>query len=210
MDSLTNIEIFELFKNNTKRFQTKPNFDVVADKVIHKLELSKSSKSKVIEDLQELFKEYKIIQKQNQKIYSKRRKLDENTAIIKSSYSKFGSKVPLDEATSRTQRRRLHSFNITTTETADEQGVTPSKILALGLNSQYSHDKTAADVGRKIIQHEAKVSNKVSMSTALAMLIAGKMTKRMYIDIRLLLKNDGHDILPVYDKQITNTKLLTV
>ena len=38
------------------------------------------------------------------------------------------------------------------------------------------------------------------MSIALAMLIAGKMTKRMYIDIRLLLKNDGHDILPVYDK----------
>ena len=26
------------------------------------------------------------------------------------------------------------------------------------------------------------------------------MTKRMYIGIRLLLKNDGHDILPVYDK----------
>ena len=26
------------------------------------------------------------------------------------------------------------------------------------------------------------------------------MTKRMYIDIRLLLKNDGHDILPVYEK----------
>ena len=38
------------------------------------------------------------------------------------------------------------------------------------------------------------------MSTALANLIAGKMTKRMYIDIRLLLKNDGNDILPVYDK----------
>ena len=74
--------------------------------------------------------------------------------------------------------------------------MTPPKIYALGLKSQYLHDKAAADVGRKLIQQEAKVS----MSTALAILIAGKMTKRMYIDIRLLLKNDGHDILPVYDK----------
>ena len=74
------------------------------------------------------------------------------------------------------------------------------KLYALGLKSQYLHDKAAANIGRKLIQQEAKVINKVSMSTALAILIAGKITKRMYIDIRLLLKNDGHDILPVYDK----------
>ena len=59
-------------------------------------------------------------------------------------------------------------------------------MYALGLTSQYLHDKAAANVGRKLHQQEAKVSNKVSMSTALAILIAGKMTKRMYIDIRLL------------------------
>ena len=78
--------------------------------------------------------------------------------------------------------------------------MTPPKLYALGLKSQYLHDKAAANIGRKLIQQEVKVINKVSMSTALAILIAGKMTKRMYIDIRLLLKNDGHDILPVYDK----------
>ena len=136
MDSLTNIEIFELFKNNTKRFQTKPNFDVVADEVIHKLELTKSSKSKVKEDLEELFKEYKIIQKHNQNIHSNHRKLYGKTAIIKSSYSKFGSKVPLDDATPRTQRRLLQSFNIQTTDITDEQGLTPPKILAFRLKSQ--------------------------------------------------------------------------
>ena len=63
MDSLTNIEIYKLFKNHKQQFQAKPNFDAVADEVIDKLELSKSSKSKVIEDLENLFKEYKIIQK---------------------------------------------------------------------------------------------------------------------------------------------------
>ena len=66
--------------------------------------------------------------------------------------------------------------------------MTPPKLYALRLKSQYLHDKAAANIGRKLIQQEAKVINKVSMSTALAILIAGKMTKRMYIDIRLLLK----------------------
>ena len=70
MDSLTNIEIYELFKNHKPPFQTKPNFDAVADEVIDKLELSKSSKSKVKEDLDKLFKEYKTIQKNNKKLFS--------------------------------------------------------------------------------------------------------------------------------------------
>ena len=130
------------------------------------------------------------------KLHSTDRNIVEKIVIEKSSYSKFGKNLPLDEASPRTQRRRLHSFTSTTTEITSEEGVTPPKMYALGLKSQYLHDKAAADVGRKLIQQEAKVS----MSTALAMLIAGKMTKRMYIDIRLLLKNDGHDILPVYDK----------
>ena len=45
IDSVTNIEIYELFKNHKPPFQTKPNFDAVADEVIDKLELLKSSKS---------------------------------------------------------------------------------------------------------------------------------------------------------------------
>ena len=40
MDSLTNIEIYKLFKNHKQQFQAKPNFDAVADEVIVKLELS--------------------------------------------------------------------------------------------------------------------------------------------------------------------------
>ena len=60
MDSLTYIQIYKLYKNHRQQFQTKPNFDAVADEVIDKLELSKSIKSKVIEDLDKLFKEYKI------------------------------------------------------------------------------------------------------------------------------------------------------
>ena len=61
MDSLTNIELYELFKNQKPPFQTKPNFDAVADEVIDKLKLSKSSKSKFKEELNKLFKEYKTI-----------------------------------------------------------------------------------------------------------------------------------------------------
>ena len=72
------------------------------------------------------------------------------------------------------QRRRLQSFTSTTTEIANEEGATQPKMYALGLTSQYLHDKAAANVGRKLHQQEAKVSNKVSMSTALAMLIAEK------------------------------------
>jgi len=70
MDSLTNIELYELFKNHRSQFQTKPNFDAVADEVIDKLKLSKSSKSKVKEDVDKLVKEYKTIQKNNEKLFS--------------------------------------------------------------------------------------------------------------------------------------------
>ena len=38
--------------------------------MIDKLKLSKSSKSKVKEDLDKLFKEYKTIQKNNKKLFS--------------------------------------------------------------------------------------------------------------------------------------------
>ena len=62
--------------------------------------------------------------------------------------------------------------------------MTPTKMYDLGLKIQYFHDKAAADVGRKLIQQEAKVSK----STALAMLIAGKMTKRMYMIFGCFLK----------------------
>ena len=196
MDSLTNIQIYEMFKNHKPPYQTKFNFNAVADEVIDKLELWKSSKSKAKKDLDKLFKEYKTIQKSNKKLYGTDRNIVKKMVIEKSSYSKFGKKIPLDEGAPRTQRRRLHSFTSTTTEIVSEEGVTPPKMFALGLKSQYLHDMAAADVGRKIIQQEAKVS----MSTALAMLIAGKMTMRMYTDIRLLLKNDGHYNLPVYDK----------
>ena len=105
MDSLTNIEIYELFKNHKSPFQTKPNFDAVADEVIDKLELSNSSKSKVKEDLDKLFKEYKTIQRNYRKLHSRDRNIVEKIVIEKSSYYKFGKKLPLDEAAPRTQRR---------------------------------------------------------------------------------------------------------
>ena len=105
----------------------------------------------------------------------------------------------LDEASPRTQWKRLQSFSSTTTETPDEQGVTPPKLLAYEIKSQYLYEKTTATVAKKFIQQEAKPSSKVSMSTSLAVLIAGKWLKE-YIDTRLLLKNEDHDILPVYDK----------
>ena len=76
--------------------------------MIHKLELSKSSKSKVKEDLDKLFKEYKTIQKNKKKLHSTDRNIVEKIVIEKSSYSKFGKKLSLDEAAPRTQRRRLH------------------------------------------------------------------------------------------------------
>ena len=130
--------------------------------MIDKLELSKSSKSKVKEDIDKLFKEYKTIQKSNKKLFSTDRDIVEKIVIKKSSYSKFGKKLSLDEASPRTQRRRLHSFTSTTNEIAIKEGVTPPKLLAMGLKSHYLHDKNAANVGRKLVQQEAKVSKKLA------------------------------------------------
>ena len=75
-------------------------------------------RSKVNEDLDKLFKEYKTIQKNNHKLHSAYRNIVEKIVIKKSLYSKFGKKLPLDEVSLRTQRRRLHSFTSTTTEIA--------------------------------------------------------------------------------------------
>ena len=100
-------------------------------------------------------KNTKLSKKNNQKLHSTGRNIVEKIVIKKSSYSKFGKKLSLDEASPRTQRRRLHSFTSTTTEIASLEGVTPPKLYALRLKSQYLHDKAAANIGRKLIQQEA-------------------------------------------------------
>ena len=73
--------------------------------MIDKLELSNSSKSKVKENLDKLFKEYKTLRRNYRKLHSRDRNIVEKIVIEKSSYYKFGKKLPLDEAAPRTQRR---------------------------------------------------------------------------------------------------------
>lgn len=93
---------------------------------------------------------------------------------------------------SRTQRRPLKSFISTTTEIADEQVVTPQKLFAcLEKKIQFLRHKTTAYVGKKFIHQESKANSKLSISTALAILLAGKIYTVciVKIDIRLLLKN---------------------
>ena len=90
MDNLINIEIYELIKKHRPNCKTKPNLDDITDVVINKLQLSKSCKSKVKEDIEELFNEYKTIQKNNYKIHNAYRKINEKVAIKKSSYYEFG------------------------------------------------------------------------------------------------------------------------
>ena len=82
--------------------------------------------------------------------------------------------------------------------------------VKMGSSEQkYIYDK---ELGQSILLHGESASDHVSLDVASAIYESGKMTKRIYIDIRLLLKGAGADVLPSYTKLLAfrNERLPTV
>ena len=198
--TISNTQLYEMFKQYRENFfVSRPDMKKVVEDVMEKMELNKSCLEAVTQDIEKAFKEYKAYNKNQQKLVSSSRKLDEKVILKRSNYSRFGPKVPLDETCPRTQRRRLSDYKAMTSEEAKEQMVSPTKLYSHGLKSKHLTDRKVASVGRKLFSNgSSNLDQLLSFETALAIFIAGKMTKRTYIDIRLLLKGAGHDIFPTY------------
>ena len=197
MNHLTNIELFEIFKECKKsRFEKEPNFDLVVESVCLKLEVPSSDK--LLADIKSIFAEYKQQQQQNRSLGSLDRNSDHTISLLRKNYVKK-SKRPLDEVGDRQQRRRLSDYVSATASKAEEENTSPTKLYAFGLKHKYLKDKTVSNIGKAVFQNEES-SSQVSLQVASAIYVSGKMTKRVYTEIRLLLKDAGKDVLPPYEK----------
>ncbi len=83
---------------------------------------------------------------------------------------------------------------------AQAENTSPTKIFAFGLKNKYLQNKEMAKVRHSILRNESIPDPHISLEVASAIYESGKMTKRIYTDIRLLLKGAGADVLPPYDK----------
>ena len=116
------------------------------------------------------------------------------------------AKRPLEEVGERQQRHRMSSFMESSKAAAEAENTSPTKIFAFGLKNKYLQNKEVAKVGQSILQDSPLVDGHVSLDVASAVYETGKMSKRIYTDIRLLLKAAGADVLPTYDKLLAFKK----
>ena len=119
MDHLTNIELFEIFKESKKsRFDKEPNFDLVVSSVC--LKLNVPSSDKLLSDIKSVFAEYKQQQQQNRSLANSDRNSDETISLLRKNYLKK-TKRPLDEVGDRQQCRRLSDYVEATSNKAAEE-----------------------------------------------------------------------------------------
>ena len=198
MDEISNIVLFDVFKSCKKnRFDKEPDFQEVLKQVSSKLDVLPSEK--LMTDIKAQFQVYIQQQKQNRNLISSVRKTDEEIVLFRRNYVPKG-KRPLQEVGERQQRRRMSDFMESTKVQAEAENTSPTKMFAFGLKHKYLENKEVAKVGQSILRDEPLTCDHVSLEVASAIYEAGKMSKRIYTDIRLLLKGAGADVLPTYDK----------
>ena len=83
---------------------------------------------------------------------------------------------------------------------AEVENTSPTKMFTFGLKNKYLKNKGVAKVGQSILHNESIPDQHISLEVASAIYESGKMTKRVYTEIRLLLKDAGADVLPPYNK----------
>ena len=109
------------------------------------------------------------------------------------------AKRPFEEVGEKQQRRRLSDFVATTSAHAKQENVSPTKLYAHGLTTKYLHNKKIAGNGKQILSNSPQDKHShIPLQTASAIFVCGKMTKCVYTEIRLLLKEAGADVLPTY------------
>ena len=198
MNDMTNIALIEIFKNcKTSRFDKEPDFDEVVKQVSSKLEVPPSDK--LLSDIKVVFIDFQQQQNKNRSAVSSSRSVDEKVVLQRHTYVPK-AKRPLEEVSDRQQRRRLSDYMDSTKAAAQAENTSPTKMFAFGLKNKYLQNKEVAKVGHSILRNESIPDRHVSLEVASAIYESGKMTKRIYTDIRLLLKDAGADVLPSYNK----------
>lgn len=203
---MINLTLYEIFKDCKKsRFDKEPNFDKVLIQISSKLNVPPSN-DKLMADIKVVFKEYIQYQKENRSVASSSRTIDEKIVLLRHHYVPK-TKRPLEEVGDRQQRRRMSSFMESSKAAAEAENTSPTKMFAFGLKHKYLQNKQVAKVGQSILQNELlSADGHVSLDVASAIFETGKMSKRIYTDIRLLLKAAGADVLPPYDKLLAFKK----
>ena len=206
MEEITSECLYTIFKENKQsRFKTEPDFDKVLNEVSLKLDVPASEI--LLTDIKTAFNEYKEAQKSNRSLNSEFRVIEKKTILLRSKYLlKEKKKSPLQSVGDRQQRRRMSEFMSLSKDIAKEENTSPTKLFAFGLKAKYLHDKEIAQVGQAILQDEKLLDRHISLEAAAAIFESGKMTKRIYTDVRLILKTAGADVLPPY-KMLLNFKM---
>ena len=197
VNEMTNTDLFEIFKNCKKsRFDKEPDFDEVMKQVSTALDVPASKK--LMDDIKAQFQGYGTQQTKNRSMTSSSRNLDEEIVLHRHHYLQK-AKRPLEEVGERQQSRRMSNFMSLAKAEAEAENTSPTKLFAYGLKNKYLKKKEVAKVGQSIFQdQQLQPGVHVSLHVASAIYETGKMSKRIYTDIRLLLKSAGHDVLPPY------------
>ena len=90
-----------------------------------------------------------------------------------------------------------------TSAKVQEENVSPSKLFAFSLKKKCLRNKEVSKVGKSIFLDEdgaASSQQHVPLQVASAIFESVKMSKSIYMDIRLLLKGASVDIVPTDDK----------
>ena len=193
MNDMTNIALIEIFKNcKRSQFDKEPDFDEVMKRVSSMLAVQPS-------DIKVVFKDFQQQQKMNRSLVSSSRSFDEKVVLQRHTYI-LKAKRPLEEVSDRQQRQRLNDYMDSTKAAAQAENTSPTKIFAFSLKNKYLQNKEMAKVGHSILRNESIPDRHISLEVASAIYKSGKMTKRIYTEIRLPLKDAGAVVLPSYDK----------
>ena len=196
MDEINNIQLYQMFRDcKWNQFSKEPDFDKVLQLVSSKLKVKPSEK--LAADIRSEYVRYKTLQSKMQSMHSSERKPDGFSCLRRENYVEK-PKRPLHEVGDRQQRRRLSTFVQDTTSRAAEENTSPLKLYAYGLKTKYLDNKQVAEVGKQIFEDQKLSVSHVPLQTALAIFESGRMTKRIYIEIRHLFKTAGVDVLPTY------------
>ena len=185
MEEITNECLYSIFKENKQtRFKTEPDFDKVLNEV--SLRLDVPSSEVLLADIKTAFSKYKEVQKSNRSLKSGLRDIDEETILLRSNYvpKEKKKKSPLQSVGDRQQRRRMNEFMNISKDIAKTENTSPTKLFAFGLKAKYLHDKEVAKVGKSILQDEKLMDHHISLEAAAAIFESGKMTKRIYTELR--------------------------
>ena len=196
---LTRDQLYDIFKScKANRFAKEPNFEKVGE-IVSKL-LDVPVTERLIQNCKSLFQnDYLQYIKQSRKLKGTER--NSTPSQNKFLYRKDYTKRKFEDVSPRQQSRRMSQFTSIVQKTAESEMVSPSKLLTRTFMKKYPEKKKTAKVAKSLFESSQDAQNvklPLTFEQSSAIFEAGKLSKRSYTSIRLILKTAGYDILPSY------------